>query len=126
MAHKVIAVRFGHEDLCILPLHLSQGVTEEPLRRTIEKLDQTALVGGDDPIGNVVQNPPDKLRAFVQGSLYPLAFNGLPDLASDVGHDRQESLIRLKDLAGIEGDHPGWFSGVQDREAKGSVKAPPR
>ena len=30
-------------------MHLSQGVTEEPLRRTIEKLDQTALVGGSAP-----------------------------------------------------------------------------
>src|SRR5439155_11903289 len=98
VAHKVIAVRFSHEDLRILPLHLSQRVAEEPLRRAIENLDQAALVDGDDSIGNLVQNSPDKLRTFLQGSLYPRPFNELPDLASDVGHCRKEPLIRLEDL----------------------------
>src|SRR5207245_8132620 len=89
------------------------------------KLDPAALVGCDDPIGNVVQNPPDKLRTLLQGSLYPLPFSELPDLASNVGHDRQESLIRLEDLAAIEVDHSGHFSPVQDRDAKGSVQPRP-
>jgi len=125
VAHKVIAVRFSHEDLRILPLHLSQRVAEEPLRRAIENLDQAALVDGDDPIGNVVQNSPDKLRTFLQGSLYPRPFNELPDLASDVGHCRKEPLIRLEDLPAVEIDHPGRCSSVQDRDAKGSVQPRP-
>src|SRR5207244_12148239 len=59
------------------------------------------------------------------GSLDPLPFNELSDLASDVAHYRQEPLIRLEDLPAVEIDHPYRCRPVQDRDAEGSVQPRP-